>query len=99
MVSFILSFLFLWAVESSLTCDIWFRDSRTIHWNSAPTGEQTRFITYVCYCPRSWMTDEELQKKREVFEARKGTTHWPVLMMIYCMYPLGLSLTSFYHRT
>ncbi|KXT02886.1 hypothetical protein AC578_1804 [Pseudocercospora eumusae] len=52
-------------------------DSRTIHWNCSPTGKQTRFITYVCYCPRDRMTEEQLQRKREVFEARKGTTHWP----------------------
>lgn len=24
------------------------------------------------------MTEEDLQTKREIFEARKGTTHWPV---------------------
>lgn len=53
-------------------------DSRTIHWNQNPTGKQTRFISYVCYCPRSRMSEEDLQKKREVFEGRKGTTHWPV---------------------
>ena len=53
-------------------------DSRTIHWNSSPVGEQTRFITYVCYCPREHMSEEMLSQKLEVFKARKGTTHWPV---------------------
>lgn len=53
-------------------------DSRTIHWNSNPTGQQTRFISYVCYCPRARMSEADLQRKREVFDARKGTTHWPV---------------------
>lgn len=58
-------------------------DSRTIHWNTNPKGERTRFATYVCYCPRSFMTEEELEKKREIFEQRKGTTHWPV--SVWCL--------------
>lgn len=53
-------------------------DSRLIHWNSSPVGEQIRFITYVCYCPRSFMVEEDLARKLELFRARKGTTHWPV---------------------
>jgi len=53
-------------------------DSRTIHWNASPTGERTRFITYVCYCPRDWMCEKDLEQKLEIFQARKGTTHWPV---------------------
>lgn len=55
---------------------IW--DSRTIHWNASPTAAQTRFISYVCYCPRRFMDAEGLERKLEVFKARKGTTHWPV---------------------
>lgn len=53
-------------------------DSRTIHWNASPVGDQTRFVTYVCYCPRSLMDPSELEKKLQVFRDRKGTTHWPV---------------------
>lgn len=41
-------------------------------------GDQTRFVTYVCYCPRSLMSPAELAKKVEVFKGRKGTTHFPV---------------------
>lgn len=52
-------------------------DSRTIHWNSSPVGEQTRFATYVCYCPRSMASAEALVEKRKVFERRGCTTHWP----------------------
>lgn len=52
-------------------------DSRTVHWNSSPVGQQTRFVTYVCYCPRSQMSAEDLKAKQEVFKLRKGTTHWP----------------------
>ncbi|CZT15192.1 uncharacterized protein RCC_01073 [Ramularia collo-cygni] len=57
-------------------------DSRTIHWNAAPTGEHTRFATYVCYCPKSWMSEPELEKKKEIFKARKGTTHWPNMNIV-----------------
>ncbi len=53
-------------------------DSRTIHWNASPISQQIRFATYVCYCPRSMASEEILKAKREVFAARKGTTHWPV---------------------
>lgn len=56
--------------------EVW--DSRTIHWNASPMGDQTRFVTYVCYCPRSLMSPAELAKKVEVFKGRKGTTHFPV---------------------
>ncbi|EGP90512.1 unnamed protein product [Zymoseptoria tritici ST99CH_1A5] len=52
-------------------------DSRTIHWNCTPTQSQTRFAAYVCYCPRSRMSDEDLKTKSEIFDLRKGTTHWP----------------------
>lgn len=27
------------------------------------------------------MKDEALQRKRDIFEARKGTTHWPVCII------------------
>ncbi|KIR55925.1 hypothetical protein I315_01807 [Cryptococcus gattii Ru294] len=57
-------------------------DSRTIHWNASPMGDQTRFVTYVCYCPRSLMSPAELAKKVEVFKGRKGTTHFPYLNRI-----------------
>lgn len=53
-------------------------DSRTIHWNASPVGEQTRFVTYVCYCPKSMASEEVLKVKKKVFDERKGTTHWPV---------------------
>lgn len=59
-------------------------DSRTIHWNTNPTGAQTRFVTYVCYCPRNLMSEEELARKQGVFESRKGTTHWPVSCRSRC---------------
>ncbi|KAK6909667.1 hypothetical protein L486_00686 [Kwoniella mangroviensis CBS 10435] len=54
-------------------------DSRTIHWNASPTGEQTRFVTYVCYCPKTLMSSEELAVKAQIFKDRKGTTHFPYM--------------------
>ncbi|WVQ82428.1 hypothetical protein IAT38_004556 [Cryptococcus sp. DSM 104549] len=57
-------------------------DSRTIHWNASPTGSQTRFVTYVCYCPRTLMSSDELSKKVQVFNDRKGTTHFPYMNRI-----------------
>ncbi|WOO78371.1 uncharacterized protein LOC62_02G001919 [Vanrija pseudolonga] len=68
-------------------------DSRTVHWNASPVGTQTRFVTYVCLCPRSFMTSDELTEKRKVFNARKGTTHWPQMNRIPVErpnYPLAL---------
>ncbi|ORX35381.1 hypothetical protein BD324DRAFT_632596 [Kockovaella imperatae] len=50
-------------------------DSRTIHWNRSPQGDQTRFATYVAYAPRKWMTEAELETKLEVFRKRIGTGH------------------------
>lgn len=63
--------------------DLMLWDSRTVHWNCSPVGTQTRFATYVCYCPRSHMSEEMLQHKLEnVFKVRKGTTHWPNMNII-----------------
>lgn len=50
--------------------DLLLWDSRTIHWNCSPTGNQTRFCQYVTYVPRSFMTEEEIQEKLAVFRAR-----------------------------
>ncbi|KAK1056849.1 hypothetical protein LTR74_014593 [Friedmanniomyces endolithicus] len=57
-------------------------DSRTIHWNASPVGEQIRFISYVCCCPRNMASEGELARKLEVFQARKGSTHWPNMNVI-----------------
>jgi hypothetical protein len=41
------------------------------------------------------MTEEELRTKREIFEARKGTTHWPVSVMITSSLLVLLSSLTF----
>ncbi|KAF2087330.1 hypothetical protein K490DRAFT_56946 [Saccharata proteae CBS 121410] len=54
---------------------IW--DSRTMHWNVVPEGEQTRALVYACYAPAKFAKPETLEKKKQFFEERLGTTHWP----------------------
>lgn len=49
-----------------------------MHWNQSPVGDQTRFVVYVCQCPREWMSEEALKRKKEIFDTYKVTTHWPV---------------------
>ncbi|CAK7220273.1 hypothetical protein SCUCBS95973_004103 [Sporothrix curviconia] len=50
---------------------IW--DSRTIHYNALPETDQIRSIVYACYGPASVASKETIQKKKELFEKRKGT--------------------------
>ncbi|KAL1413785.1 hypothetical protein Q8F55_001568 [Vanrija albida] len=57
-------------------------DSRTVHWNQSPTGGNWRFATYICYAPRSFMSEAALAKKKAVFDDRLGTTHWPHLNVV-----------------
>lgn len=52
-------------------------DSRTPHYNRAPTGDNVRFVVYTCYGPVSAATQEELQGKKQLFENMKGHSHWP----------------------
>jgi hypothetical protein len=52
-------------------------DSRTIHWNCAPTGDLTRVVVYVCYYPAAMFTEEQLVRKKELFDQLRQTTHWP----------------------
>ncbi|RDW68122.1 hypothetical protein BP6252_09518 [Coleophoma cylindrospora] len=52
-------------------------DSRTVHYNILPTGKQTRAVIYACYTPAALATPEGLAKKKEIFENRDRTTHWP----------------------
>lgn len=47
------------------------------HYNVSPTGDQPRFATYTCYMPVADATQEDLVRKKDAFERRVGTTHWP----------------------
>ncbi|KAH8755962.1 hypothetical protein F5882DRAFT_481916 [Hyaloscypha sp. PMI_1271] len=52
-------------------------DSRTVHFNVLPEGENVRAVIYACYTPASLATPEDLHRKKEIFERRERTTHWP----------------------
>ncbi|EKG16767.1 hypothetical protein MPH_05970 [Macrophomina phaseolina MS6] len=59
--------------------DLLLWDSRTPHYNLSPaaTSTQPRFAIYTCYMPVAEATQEDLRRKRDAFEKRVGTTHWP----------------------
>jgi hypothetical protein len=56
-------------------------DSRTPHYNisssSTSSSSMPTFAAYVCCIPVCAVSQENLKSKREAFEQRKGTTHWP----------------------
>lgn len=37
----------------------------------------TRYVVYVCYQPRTLISDADLRKKQNAFDAYRMTTHWP----------------------
>lgn len=57
--------------------DLLLWDSRTPHYNLSPVGETPRFCVYTCYMPVIDASQEDLVKKRDAFERKVGTTHWP----------------------
>ncbi|KAK4057267.1 hypothetical protein OIO90_001764 [Microbotryomycetes sp. JL221] len=52
-------------------------DSRTPHYNASPTAGRPRFAIYTCFAPVSTATQEDLLKKKELFEEQFGHSHWP----------------------
>lgn len=59
-------------------------DSRVVHMNAAPNknSENVRMCVYTCYAPVYTATQEDLQKKKEVFEAGVGSSHWPQVRLL-----------------
>lgn len=57
---------------------IW--DSRTPHYNKSPMSNTSRFAVYTCYLPASAATQEELIRKKDLFERQKGHSHWPMAL-------------------
>ncbi|KAK4699933.1 hypothetical protein P7C70_g6324, partial [Phenoliferia sp. Uapishka_3] len=57
-------------------------DSRTVHFNCAPTGHRTRVVIYICMAPASFASEDALKKKSDVFDKRLASTHWPHLNVI-----------------
>ncbi|CZR57791.1 uncharacterized protein PAC_07680 [Phialocephala subalpina] len=54
---------------------IW--DSRTMHYAAFPEGEEIRTVFYICYTPRAFGEQEQMDLKARLFETYRGTTHWP----------------------
>ncbi|RAL14418.1 phytanoyl-CoA dioxygenase [Aspergillus homomorphus CBS 101889] len=52
-------------------------DSRVPHYNVPPTGSVDRLAVYTCYMPVKEASKGDLVRKRDAFERRLGTTHWP----------------------
>ena len=40
-----------------------------------PTGDRVRVAAYVCYEPRTHASQEQIERKKEVFEKRLVATH------------------------
>lgn len=57
---------------------LWY--SKTVHWAARPVKSYPlpRAAIYLCYQPRRDGTEKQLKKKREVFAARRMTSHWPL---------------------
>lgn len=60
-------------------------DSRAPHYNCSPTSDESRMAVYVCMMPQSSATQEELLFKKQAFENRKGTTHWPQALQMFVL--------------
>ena len=44
-------------------------DSRTPHYNVAPSGTRDRLAVYTCYMPVADASQEELRKKKDAFDS------------------------------
>eukprot|EP01031_Cornospumella_fuschlensis_P031337 gene31337-37869_t len=66
-------------------------DSRTVHCGVEPRRHRTtprlRCVAYLCYMPRTLASASDLQKKRDVFLARRMTTHWPCKVKMFARVP------------
>ncbi|CAG8070561.1 unnamed protein product [Penicillium olsonii] len=57
--------------------DLLLWDSRTPHYNLSPKKNQPRLAIYTCYMPVADATQDDLRRKKDAFDRRVGTTHWP----------------------
>ncbi|CZR57868.1 uncharacterized protein PAC_07757 [Phialocephala subalpina] len=73
-------------------------DSRTVHYNVLPEGKNTRAVIYACYTPAALASKEDLEKKKEIFEKRERTTHWPHRNFWRATEILRLGKKDPYHR-
>lgn len=68
-----------------------FWDSRTIHCGVNPVKgrkqSDMRSVVYLCYQPRSAITEANLKKKQKAFKEMRMTTHYPVKIKLFGMTP------------
>lgn len=57
--------------------DVILWDSRCVHYNVLPASGNLRALFYACYTPVKFASAENLDLKRQIFEKRHATTHWP----------------------
>ncbi|KAI9638809.1 uncharacterized protein MKK02DRAFT_31126 [Dioszegia hungarica] len=58
--------------------DLLLWDSRTVHYGAAPSSDNPRFASYVCYKPAMYATPEVLAKRKEAWDTKTETTHDPI---------------------
>jgi len=68
---------FKWEKVCAEPGDLIVWDSRTPHYNVPTKTNEDRFAVYTCLMPVHDATQEDLIRKKEAFEKRLGTTHWP----------------------
>lgn len=67
-----------WVKVEAEPGDLLLWDSRTPHYNVAPAaGARDRLAVYTCFMPVADATQADLVRKREAWEKKLGTTHWP----------------------
>ncbi|KAH8881275.1 hypothetical protein GQ53DRAFT_668193 [Thozetella sp. PMI_491] len=66
-----------WVKPAAEPGDLLIWDSRTPHYNVPTKTKQDRMAVYTCYMPVEDATQEDLLRKKDAFEKRLGTTHWP----------------------
>jgi hypothetical protein len=52
-------------------------DSRQMHYAVYPETDIIRTVIYTCYTPAAWISEEDREKKKEIFHNWEATTHWP----------------------
>ncbi|KAK7964038.1 hypothetical protein PG988_011012 [Apiospora saccharicola] len=66
-----------WVKPTADPGDLIVWDSRTPHYNVPTQTKQDRLAIYTCYMPVTCATQEDLIRKKDAYERRVGTTHWP----------------------
>eukprot|EP01112_Ceratiomyxa_fruticulosa_P010084 TRINITY_DN2655_c0_g4_i3.p1 TRINITY_DN2655_c0_g4~~TRINITY_DN2655_c0_g4_i3.p1 ORF type:complete len:318 (+),score=68.19 TRINITY_DN2655_c0_g4_i3:123-1076(+) len=58
-------------------------DSRTIHYACAPSEGTYRAAMYICMLPASLATPRQIEAKREAFNRKMLTSHWPHKVFVF----------------